>query len=219
MITVLRQRSLKYFYKSILQTKKILKMRSIQSEYYFGYGANLNSERYSMIGIEPKIYGNAKLLQHNINFSLPTEYLNKSYAGVHFENESEVPGLLIKLDAISLKYLDVLEWCGFGAYKRSLEDIEFCGKTYKAWVYKVSSPDFNRSPSKVYLEKMIETARDRQFDNSYIEKLEKTKYQEYFEIDPYFSLATYSSSRSRSRVLKPFFRVHDIIREKICSLI
>jgi gamma-glutamylcyclotransferase (GGCT)/AIG2-like uncharacterized protein YtfP len=188
-------------------------------ELYFGYGANLNSNRFAKLNMRFEEIGSALLVNHEIDFSLPTEYKHKSYAGVHEKAGESVPGVLVKLDSLSLRYLDVLEWCGFGAYKRVKEDVSFNGKIYQAWVYKVNWPDHSRYPSKIYLNNMISAAESRSFPKEYIEKLKATEYREEFSIDPYFSLATYSSSRSKNKFLLPIYKVHDKIREKLCSII
>ena len=46
--------------------------------------------------------GNAFLKDHELGFTLTTEYQDKGYAG------GKVPGVLVKMDKLSLKYLDVL---------------------------------------------------------------------------------------------------------------
>lgn len=219
MLAVLNQRLNKHFRRTILRIRNRFKKNIDATEYYFGYGANLDTSRFKnnhMIALE---VGNATLMDYEIKFSLPTEYIGKSYAGVHERAQSQVPGVLVRIDKLSLYYLDALEWCGFGAYERKLINVECDNRPYKAWTYIVKSPDFSRLPSKIYLNNMIKTAKIRKFGEEYINYLEAQESKEMFEIDYSFSLWTYSSSRKFVNLLLPFYKAHDKIREKICSII
>ncbi len=213
MIAVLKQRLHKYYRKSKLDRNEEL------TEYYFGYGANLDFNRFRKLGINAQEIGSGRLLSHKINFSLATEYLGKSYAGVHQSDKDFVPGVVVKMSPKSLNYLDSLEWCGFGAYEREMKKIEIGGKIIDCWVYIVKNPDFKRLPSKIYLENMIKAAKKKEFPDSYVAMLEAQAFGEHFPIDHTFSLVTYSSSRPKSKVLRPFLIVHDKLRDKLCSLI
>ena len=217
MITVLKHRLFKHTYKTIFRFRKLNKENV--SEYYFGYGANLNPDRFIKLNLNFKDCGVAYLQDHQIDFSLPTEYKFKSYAGVHVKKGAIVPGYLVQMDKLSLKYLDVLEWCGFGAYERVKRKVKLEGKELDAWIYVVKNPDFNRYPSKIYLENMIKAANQNNFSSEYIDLLINQEYKENFAIDPLFSLRTYSSSRVDNKILIPIYKIHDKVREVLCSLI
>jgi gamma-glutamylcyclotransferase len=219
MIAVLRQRLCKHTMKHILFLRNKFIKHPKLSELYFAYGANLDPDRFKKLNMQAKELGNASLPNHELKFSLPCEYLNKGYAGVHSSLEQSVPGVLYQLDKISLIYLDILEWCGFGAYKRIKKEIKVLDKTVDAWVYIVKKPDFNRFPSKLYLNNMIKAAKLRNFPRDYIQFLDNHPFQEQFVIDPSFSLLTYSQSRLFLRQLLPFYQFHDKWREKLCQLL
>ena len=146
---------------------KLIKKSEI-SEYYFGYGANLNTDRFIKNDMRASEIGNGFLNDYQLDISLRTEFINKGYAGVHYKKGSKVPGVLVKIDKFSLKYLDKLEWCGFEAYIREKKDIECNGNTYSAWVYTVKKPDFTRYPSAIYLRNIINAANTRNFPDDYI---------------------------------------------------
>lgn len=90
------------------------------TEYYFWYGANLNTERFAKNIMFAEEVGNAFLKDHELGFTLAIKDKDKGYSGVEPKAGEKVPGVLLKMDKLSLKYLDVLEWCGFGAYERKL---------------------------------------------------------------------------------------------------
>jgi len=219
MIAILNQRSQKYL--SLLKLKIRNKFKSdIQlSEYYFGYGANLDIDRFEKNNMIAKELGVGSLNNHEMKFSLATEFQGKSYAGVHEYTGKSVPGVVVKIDKLSLSYLDKLEWCGFGAYNRVLKEVEVNGSIYKAWVYIVKYPDYNRLPSTLYLKNMINAAKKRNFSNEYLVYLESHDSKELFDIDHSFSLMTYGSSRKFVRQLKRLYILHDKIRNKLCNLI
>ena len=219
MIAVLKQRSSKYLAKGIIKLRNKLKNDVELTEYYFGYGANLDTNRFAKNNMLATEVGVATLTDHKLKFTLATEYKDKSYAGVHEELGASVPGVLVKMDKVSLHLLDQLEWCGHGAYERVLKTVMCNGEIYRAWVYIVKYPDFNRVPSTLYLENMIKAAESRTFPSEYIDYLKGHESRDSFEIDHSFSLRTYSASRKYVEELKPLYVAHDKIRDKLCELI
>lgn len=118
MLAVINQRAHKHLRRAVLRIRNSLIKNINSTEFYFGYGANLDISRFKNNYMTATEVGNATLNNYELKFSLPTEYLGKSYAGIHQKNESNVPGVLVQIDKLSLSYLDALEWCGFGAYER-----------------------------------------------------------------------------------------------------
>jgi len=219
MIAVLNQRSKKYYSLLKLKIRNRFKSNVVLSEYYFGYGANLDISRFERNNMLAEEVGVATLVDHELKFSLATECIGKSYAGVHEATGKNVPGVLVNIDKLSLSYLDTLEWCGFGAYERVLKNVEANGSSYMAWVYIVKYPDFNRVPSSLYLNNMINAAKDKGFSGEYISFLENQECKSSFDIDHGFSLRTYSSSRKFVNSLSLLYKLHDRLRDKLCNLI
>lgn len=102
MIAVLKQRAHKHLFKQFTKMRKNQCKETELTELYFGYGANLNTERFAKNNMYAEEVGNAFLKDHELGFTLTTEYQDKGYAG------GKVPGVLVKMDKLSLKYLDVL---------------------------------------------------------------------------------------------------------------
>ena len=217
MLSILRQRAVKHTLQKIVKVSK----RSERSHYYFGYGANLSVKRFKDRQMNVEEIGNAVLMNHEVKFSLSNEYKNKGYAGVHAKQDSEVWGVLYKMDRLSLALLDTLEWCGFGAYERKEVEVfvDSSQKRQKAWCYFVQRPKFDLFPSKIYLNNMIKASHERGFPDSYINFLKAQDYRENFEIDHGFSLLFYGKRRILERKLKPIYKIHDQLREKLCELI
>lgn len=219
MIAVLKQRAHKHLFKQLTKMRKNQGKEAELTEFYFGYGANLNTDRFAKNNMFAEEVGSAFLKDHELGFTLATEYKDKGYAGVEPKAGKKVPGVLVKMDKLSLKYLDVLEWCGFGAYERKLLDVECDNQSYKAWVYTVKYPNHNRIPSTLYIQNMVKAAKERNFPKEYIEFLESIEHRAKFEIDHSFSLRTYKQSRKFVKELYPIYKLHDQIRDVVCGLI
>jgi len=96
MIAVLKQRTYKHFSKLSLRLKNRFSKKTQLTDYYFGYGANLSLSRFTNNFMNAQEIGNASLLDHELEFSLATDWIDKSYAGVHSKKGSIVPGVLFK---------------------------------------------------------------------------------------------------------------------------
>lgn len=220
MLSILRQRAVKHFYLNTIKIKSDFCKASERTEFYFGYGANLSIDRFYKRKMNVEEVGNAKLGHHEIRFSLSNEYKNKGYAGVHPKNTEEVWGVLYKMDQLSLKLLDTLEWCGFGAYERKKVIVTTADQeNHECWCYFVKYPKDNLFPSKTYLNNMIKASIDRGFPKIYLDKLKSHEFKEHFPIDHGYSLLFYGQRRILEKKLEPLYRIHDRLREKLCDLI
>ncbi len=117
-MSILRQRAWKHSLLLAVATKKRFFPSARRELKYFGYGANLSVDRFTRHQMNVKDLGNAVLGGHEIEFSLANEYKGKGYVGLHETPSGEVWGVLYEIDYLSLRLLDVMEWCGFGAYVR-----------------------------------------------------------------------------------------------------
>jgi hypothetical protein len=79
MFARLKNKFLKRYYKFRLKFMKNPEL----TEFYFGYGANLNILRFKKLGLHIEVVGNGTLDNHIIRFTLPTEYIGKGRAGAH----------------------------------------------------------------------------------------------------------------------------------------
>ncbi len=221
MISILRNRFVKHSRRLNQYLRVKAGVKPDLTQYYFGYGANLSFERFTSKKMFAAELGNAVLKNHEMRFSLSNEYKDKGYAGVHPKEGSEVYGAAFKIDEHSLRLMDAMEWCGFGAYRRELLEIELLemGEQVKAWCYIVDNPKEGLFPSKVYLSNIIKTSKERGFPTSYIDFLNSHEAKETFEIDYGFSLLFYGKRRPWAETLLPIYKCHDKLREKLSDLI
>lgn len=104
MLSIIRQRSCKHYLQCTLHLKKLLFSRLKQTEYYFGYGANLTTDRFLKRNMHVTEVGNANASGYQLDFTLANEYEGKGYAGIHKSRSDEVWGVLYKIDKHSLKF-------------------------------------------------------------------------------------------------------------------
>lgn len=220
MLSILRQRATKHALLSAVLIKSKLPRPTRRDQIYFGYGANLSVERFTRRKMNVREIGNAVLRGYEIKFTLSNEYKHKGYAGIHEHQNGEVWGVLYEMNLLSLRLLDSLEWCGFGAYERKKVTVKMeSGDTRQCWCYFVKNPKFDLFPSKTYLNNMVSAAEGRKFPESYISFLKSHNSHDQFTIDHGFSLLFYGKRRPLEKILLPIYRWHDKLREKLCELI
>jgi gamma-glutamylcyclotransferase (GGCT)/AIG2-like uncharacterized protein YtfP len=220
MINIITQRLLKQTSKIILKSLKKLNIQQETSEYYFAYGANLNSKRFIDHSIPFEILGNACLKDHQISFSMPCEYIGKGFGNVTNKKNDSVWGKLFKISKPGLILLDILEWVPFNFYKREKVEISNNnGETFQAWVYKVINPDFSLIPPKGYLELIINKSSEANFPKNYIDHLKLFDSEETFELDHGFRLSNPKKRRLFEKKFKNIYKIHDELREKLSDII
>ncbi len=221
MFSILRQRLIKHSLQALVNANSKKSNINQQTELYFGYGANLTVNRFTDKNMNASELGEAELQDHQLLFTLANEYKNKGYGGVYRKENSSVWGVVYKLDPLSLKLLDAMEWCGFGAYERRKVRVKLKsgGKKIECWCYFVKEPKFDLYPSKIYLNNIIKASEDRGFPKEYIDGLKKHQFKESFEIDYGFSLLFYGKRRWLEKELRPIYKLHDQLREKLCNLL
>lgn len=219
MLAILRQRASKHLVQNIINLQKYFKKIPKRDIYYFGYGANLDMERFSSRNMNVEEIGNAVLEDYELKFTLSNEYKSKGYAGVHKCPGREVWGVLYKMDDLSLLLLDIMEWAKFGAYKREKLTVSYANQKIKCECYIVNKPRFDLYPPKTYLNYIIKSSLHRNFPKTYIDELKCFKSLEHFELDHTYSLWNYAETRAFASKLKAFYIVHDRLREKLCRWI
>lgn len=73
MIAVLKQRAHKHLFKKLTKMRKNQGKEVELTEFYFGYGANLNTDRFAKNNMFAEEVGNAFLKDHELGFTLGTE--------------------------------------------------------------------------------------------------------------------------------------------------
>ena len=220
MIGVLRQRAVKYSLQHAVRLQGKSPVRFPKTEFYFGYGANLSEDRFQSKRMQVAEVGVAHLTDHQLTFELANEYRGKGYASVAPVRGQNVWGMLYKMDALSLKLLDSMEWAGLGAYERRKVPVVLSdGPVIDAWCYIAKDPKGGLKPSKAYLDAILSEARRLGFPEDYISYLEAQPSQDEFPLDHEFSLLFYGKKRPLSGQLEPVYKVHDRLRQKLTKLI
>ncbi len=221
MLSILRQRLIKKTLQVLVNLRSKSSNPYEQTEYYFGYGANLSVKRFIDKNMNASEVGKAELKNHQLMFTLANEYKDKGFGGVHKKEDSSVWGVVYKLDRISLRLLDSMEWCGLGAYERKKVTVNLrnSGEVVICWCYFVKNPKFDLYPSKIYLNNIINASQELKFPKTYIDYLKEHKFKESFEIDYGFSLLFYGKRRWFENELRPIYKLHDQLREKLCNFL
>ena len=115
-IGILTQRAMKLAMMKIVRGRKRFLGERLPKPtiYYFGYGGNLDPDRFKKYQMNAEAVGVAKIPDYTLNFSLPCEYLGN----VEPSPGQEVWGYLYKMDSPSLGLLDVMEWAVLNQYRR-----------------------------------------------------------------------------------------------------
>lgn len=219
MISILRQRSLRYSFLLIQKIRSKLVRNPKYKHFYFAYGANLSIERFKKYNLFAKEVAVAKLPKHQLQMSLPCEYLNKGFAGVELSESHDVWGMVFQLDLFSLWILDILEWAWFGAYKRKKKTVTWLdGTTQDVWCYVVQSPRSGLKCSERY-NLLLTAAKNKNFPQDYIQDIQSFETQERFELDHSVSLRRYAQKRRFYPRFRIVYKIHDGFREKLCRWI
>lgn len=219
MVSILAQRALKL---------ALVQATALQSRYprlkhpptilYFAYGANLRMARFEKYGMNVRPVGVARLPRHELRFDFPCEYLGKSYASVAAAEAKEVWGHLFELDALAMCLLDTMEWSNFRQYRRIALPVETTeGKPHVAQVYQARWPRKGLAPSLAYKKMILESAKEFNFPQSYIDEVAAHPHGDNFPLDPEFSFIHPDRPRLGARQLRGLYLRHDRLREKIAD--
>ena len=223
MRSLIRQRSHKWFWKSIRKLNAFLKIKDRSpKQWYFAYGANLSPEVWKRRNLNFHDYTYAQLKDYQLVFDMPNEYLGKGYASIKPAKGHVVYGLALQMTKKEIAWMDILEWAKFGSYHLIDVSVEAIGpekKTFSCLSYQSSNPRNNLYPSKKYLSLIVESCKKAKFPESYIQYLERHEFKENFELDHYFSLWNYGEHRRRFPGSYFLYKVHDKIREFLFDLI
>ncbi len=216
MISVISQRALKYTGHFILKRLQQLGLSPKKDQYYFGYGTNLSAKRMAKNGLDAEFVGPAHLQGYRLEFNVPCEFLGQGYAGIAKCEGEKVYGALFKMNALSLSLLDVMEWVPFSFYARKRVYIQTTANTeISAWTYFPVHPRSDLKPSTTYLKWILNCGADLGLPDQYLNQLACTPSAENFDFDHSFSLLSPGRKRLFSSSLKPLYRIHDQLREKV----
>ena len=147
-------------------------MVSWHAMYYFAYGSNLSSRYIRDYTPGATFVMRADLPNYRVEFRHYSENLGGGISSIVEAPGNLVRGVIYDVPESELEELDVLESVLEGLYRRDTffvmgED----GQWHRADLYRVSSPTGPYTPSRTYVDFMIEGAREHGLDADYIEQL------------------------------------------------
>ena len=217
MLTILLQKFRKYYCWS--QLGKI--SDGPLDQYYFAYGANVDPSRFQKNKMRFECLGNARLKNFELDFSLPCQFHEMGFGSVRESQGGEVWGTVYKMDELSLKLLDILEWVKYGYYRRILAPVSIGGETVQANIYVATCPRADLIPSSEYLNVIIQNSKKAGHPENFIERLKAIKHKpkDQFELNIGFRITRFDKPRPFVKYLKPLYLKHDKLRQKLINLL
>ncbi len=143
----------------------------ISNNYYFAFGANLDSEILNKRRIKVLQEENYILKDWKLVFDLPGVYENLGFASVQPSTGDFIFGKIYKINFIDVKRLDYFEgYTILRIYNKLIKSQD--GK--KFFFYKTACPRNNLVPSKSYLKRIISAAENFEgLPQTYIDQLKQ----------------------------------------------
>ena len=140
--------------------------------YYFAYGSNLSTNYIHDYTPSATFVMKADLPNYKIEFRRYSKDLSGGISSIIETPGDLVKGVIYEVKASELDALDILENVPEGIYRRDTycvlgEDSHW----HRADLYRVSTPAGPYTPSKTYVDFMIEGAREHGLDVDYVENL------------------------------------------------
>ena len=141
---------------------------------YFAYGSNMSDAVMSARCPGHRFLGPARLPDHRLAFTRRSIRSGTGVADIVAEPGTDVWGALYELDDPSMAELDRKEGSGW-AYERAWVTVYRDGDSpEEAVTYRVMEPESSEvQPSPEYLEGLIQSARERELPDEYVESLRR----------------------------------------------
>jgi hypothetical protein len=146
-----------------------------RARYYFAYGSNMNQGVFvGRRGIRPKFIAPAKITGWQLAMEHPgVPFVEPVFATIKEQKDAEVHGVLYKITEPDFKRLCHSEGA---AYRRVLLDnIECEGRLFRGCTFVSGKFCTGRKPSRRYLQKLIQGAKENNLPKSYITDLSNIK--------------------------------------------
>jgi cation transport regulator ChaC len=141
---------------------------------YYGYGSNLSQKYLQSHCPSTKYVMKAYLPNNEVQFRFWSKRRNGGISTIIPKYGELVHGILYNVSEEDIAVLDEREGIPQGWYTRdSLLVLGEDGEWYKADLYQVVEPEGPFTPSREYVETMIEGANYHGIDSGYIKKLEE----------------------------------------------
>jgi hypothetical protein len=146
-----------------------------RARYYFAYGSNMNQGVFvGRRGISPKFIAPAKITGWQLAMEHPgVPFVEPVFATIKEQKDAEVHGVLYKVTEPDFKRLCYSEGA---AYRRVLLDnIECEGRLFRGCTFVSGKFCTGRRPSRRYMQKLIQGAKENNLPKSYIADLSNIK--------------------------------------------
>ena len=141
---------------------------------HFGYGSNLNQDFLSKYCPSTEFIIKAYLPNYQVQFRYWSKKRRGGISSIVEKPGELVHGVIYEISESDLRDLDILESVHQGLYSRDKylvlgEDSEW----HQADLYRVVNPQGPFTPSKSYVELMLEGAKQHAIDPGYIQKIQE----------------------------------------------
>lgn len=141
---------------------------------HFGYGSSLNQEFLKKYCPSTKFVMKAYLPNYEVQFRFWSKKRRGGISSIIEKAGELVHGVIYDITSNELDDLDILESVPQGLYSRDKflvlgEDLEW----HQADLYRVVKPQGPFTPSKTYVELMLEGAKQHELDPRYIQKIQE----------------------------------------------
>ena len=141
--------------------------------YHYGYGSNLNLDFLKQYCPSARFVMKAYLPNFEVQFRYWSEKRNGGISTIISAPGELVHGVVYDVSVKDIEELDILESVPQGLYKReTFKVLGENGKWHDADLYHVSEPKGPFTPSKSYVELMLNGAKEHGLASEYIKKIE-----------------------------------------------
>lgn len=140
---------------------------------YFAYGSNMSTDYIREYCPSAKFLMRADLPNFTIEFRRYSENLKGGISSIIESPGKMVKGVIYEIDENEILALDILEDVPQGIYRRdTFQVFGEDGKRHHVDLYRVANPSGPYTPSKQYVDYMVDGAKEHQIDPDYTAKLE-----------------------------------------------
>jgi len=142
--------------------------------YYFAYGSNMLIDQMKNRASIFKPLGVALAKDYKLTFGIPGTIFSGAVANIKQQKGCHVYGVLYEVDALTLGKMDFFEGVQQGEYKKKKIKVikDDTSEAIDSWVYySDSNSTLIERPSKIYLTRMIQGAKENRLPEAYIERV------------------------------------------------
>ena len=142
------------------------------SELYFAYGSNMEARRFKRRCPCGEVLGRARLPGYRLDFTRYSTGFKGGVADIVPDADSEVWGVLSRVEESDLASLDEYEGVPVGYRRERVTVLDDGGQEHLAVTY-VANRTGRFNPSKAYIEIILPSARQHGLPPDYVRRLEQ----------------------------------------------